>query len=465
MALHEWPNDVVDVVSLVLDERNVRLDLGDATPSQEAIIEDLFINQDAIELAQSIALHGLFPNDLPIVIIESGQMIVVEGNRRVAALKGLLNPDIIPRYRSRLDNLGSQIEGSPISAITVVVAPSREAAMKVVARIHTTSSRKPWPTLRQAYFYYAQVESGRRTTSELQSDYPGVDVPRFVRMWQMHTIARSIDYGNADDARRVANQTHFPISTLERVYASDSFKDRFRVSFSDAGDVSIGSDRQSFDNAYRSVILDIVNKVVTSRRLNTEEQIRRFLDRWAPQTLAKADQDSSASEFQPKDVPTPQRRRRRLAPKDLACSLPYPAIRRMLDELKGIDYYKFPNAAHDLLRSFLECSLKAYFDHRRIQVPRRAQGKTGYAYLKDVLEFAEGHFGQEKRALVQVIRVIHGAAGGIQGAYVFSEDFLNAINHNHAVFSTGDQVKAAWDQMEPLLRYVVDPPGGGVPGP
>ncbi len=55
----------------------------------------------------------------------------------------------------------------------------------------------------------------------------------------------------------------------------------------------------------------------------------------------------------------------------------------MLEELQRIDYRRFPNASHDLLRSFLECSLKAYFkDSGRAVIPQRT---GGFVFLDRVL--------------------------------------------------------------------------------
>ena len=73
-----------------------------------------------------------------------------------------------------------------------------------------------------------------------------------------------------------------------------------------------------------------------------------------------------------------------IAPKDIQFSLQSPAIRRVLIELQEIDYHKFPNATHDLLRSFLECSLKDYFT--QIGNPVKPSSGKPYVYLDNVLE-------------------------------------------------------------------------------
>ena len=453
MPSEEWPTTRVDVVSLSLDEQNVRLDLGSKTPSQDALIEDLFFNQSANDLARSIAAEGFFPNDPPIVVEEGKRLIVLEGNRRVAALKALLDPQILPKYKSQLEKLAASSPQLPIDNIAVMQAPSRAAAERIIARIHTTKSRRPWSTLRQAYFYYAQVDSGKRTVDQLVGDYPDVDVRRFVKMWEMHRIASSIQYEDADVARKVSQQSKFPISTLERIYDNEDFKNAFGLSFDKkSGQVQIARSKNDFLKAFEGVVSEVVNKTVTSRTLNTAEEIKKKIEIWSEPLKGKTTSKAIvASDFTPVAPPRADRKQKGLAPKDVVCSLKFPAIARMLEELQRIDYELLPNAAHDLLRSFLECSLKAYFDHAGVAIATKG-GPGTFAYLKDVLLEAEAHFKTKKKALVQVIKAIQGNKD-----YLYSQDFLNSLNHNHTTFSTGRLVKDAWDQMEPLLRFILDP--------
>ena len=90
-----WPKQKVKSTDLFLDSKNIRLDLN-VELSQDALINDLFSNEDAMQVLKSIANNGFFPDEIPVVIKENGKIIVLEGNRRVAALKALLRPEIIP---------------------------------------------------------------------------------------------------------------------------------------------------------------------------------------------------------------------------------------------------------------------------------------------------------------------------------------------------------------------------------
>ena len=88
----EWMN----VSELAFDVRNPRLpefDLTGTTPEVE-VIRILWEAMDVRELVLSIAASGFFPHEPLIVARESDKNVVIEGNRRLAAVKLLLHPDL-----------------------------------------------------------------------------------------------------------------------------------------------------------------------------------------------------------------------------------------------------------------------------------------------------------------------------------------------------------------------------------
>ena len=185
----KWKTKTVKVINVELDPKNVRLDIDD--PSQDAIVQDLFKNENAMQIVESIAQNGFFNQELPIVTKENGKYIVLEGNRRFSALKAILNPRLVPQREGRLKELVKEMgDISSLAEIEVKVAPDRESASKVIASIHTLKTRRSWSPLRQAYFYYAQVAEGRKTIQQLQEEYKTVDIPAFVRRWEMHNAAK-----------------------------------------------------------------------------------------------------------------------------------------------------------------------------------------------------------------------------------------------------------------------------------
>ena len=108
--------------SLRFDRKNPRLaEYGVAeTSDDEDIISLLWDTMDIRELVQSIAASGYFPHEPLIVVRENGENVVIEGNRRLAAVKALLDPALseekgwkVPKLKrqslSNLENLPARI--------------------------------------------------------------------------------------------------------------------------------------------------------------------------------------------------------------------------------------------------------------------------------------------------------------------------------------------------------------------
>jgi hypothetical protein len=81
---------------LCFDHQNPRLAEYGITPQtdEKEILRILWENMDIRELVQSIAASGFFQHEALIVSEEDGRLIVIEGNRRLAAVKVLLHPEI-----------------------------------------------------------------------------------------------------------------------------------------------------------------------------------------------------------------------------------------------------------------------------------------------------------------------------------------------------------------------------------
>lgn len=86
----------VDVNKLAFDRENPRLAefSQSAIQDEREIIRVLWENMDVEELVMSISASGFFRHEPLIVIEDSDQYIVIEGNRRLAAVRLLLTPSL-----------------------------------------------------------------------------------------------------------------------------------------------------------------------------------------------------------------------------------------------------------------------------------------------------------------------------------------------------------------------------------
>lgn len=444
-----WTRKKVQVTDLFLDPENIRLQV-DVT-SQEALINDLVLNEDALQILESIVTNGLFPDETMVAVREAGKLIVIDGNRRAAALKVWIRPEITPTKQAEIRSL-TRNAGPKINEVELVEAPNREDVQHFLASKHTLQTRRPWRPLRQAYFYKAELARGK-TVQDLKEEYPNVDIVKFLRMINIHHIAKSLQYESEVTTTKVQNERSFPLSTIERLYESKQAREFFGFDFDKDGEVKLQIDKKEFEKGFKKVVQDAVDKVIDTRVLGDDDKIKSYLDGFLKTEIpdkSKKSEVTTSKDFV--EHPAEKlKKRTKLAPLDMPFTLQLPGVRRMLNELQEIDYRRFPNASHDLLRSFLECSLKGYFDHISEKV---TLGRDGYVSLDTVL----------KQFKIKMDSIGETGLSSITQKIISNEnmmgytaEFLNATNHSPEIFASDNDVEVAWDTMEPVFRYILDP--------
>jgi hypothetical protein len=448
-----WPRRRFDVTKdLRLDSRNVRLVLPVQAP-QADIIQDLFQNENAFEMAEAIVSVGFLTHELPIVLKEDGNWTVVEGNRRTAAIKALLNPYLVPGYQARINRL---LEGgfdiSDIKEIDAIIAPNRDSANQLIAALHTSNPRKPWAPLRQADFFNAQVTGGKKVEN-LRREYPTIDVPHFIEMAEMHKVLKTVTYEDTDLASYV-NRKNFPISVYDRLYTNPEFLDLAKLSVDkETGHVTKLGNETDFAKLAAKVVSDIKTNRINTRTLNKPdaETYKTYMEELKPLAVksVKGSKGINVSET-PSPPPPPPRKQTQLDVSGLKGIPEYPAVGRILDELGRIRYREFPNATFDVIRTFMEKSIKARAAKKGVAIPPKRPGQ--FIALDDALTWLESEVTDPKdRSLKQVISRLRD-----KRTFTQTKEFLDAANHNHQIFVMPDEVQDLWDSTKGLHIFILD---------
>ena len=150
----------VAVAQLRLDRLNPRLIGEDDRASDEAIVARLYRAADLDELLQSITANGYMDIE-PLVVMDdpearNGELIVLEGNRRLAALRLLREPDLA---RSIAASEGLRISIPPIAdplratldEVSVYPVANRERARSFIGFKHINGPAK-WDAYAKARF-------------------------------------------------------------------------------------------------------------------------------------------------------------------------------------------------------------------------------------------------------------------------------------------------------------------------
>ena len=453
LDMSSWNVEKLDVTTeLRLDPRNVRLGVDlEIDPPQSDIIQSLFQFENAMELAKAIASVGFLTHERPVVLRDKGQWIVVEGNRRTAALKALLNPYLVPALQPKIAELAKgTLYLDRWREIECIVAPTRQEANQLIASLHTSNPRKPWGPLRQAEFFASQLSSGK-TVEQLIEEYPGINVAEFIETAEMHRLLKTVEYQD-EELSAYARRRNFPISTFERLYKNPEFLDLAALSVDPlTGQVSLEGNHGEFGRLVEKIVGDIRSKRINTRVLNApgEKTYKRYLAEIDPLRVSH-DKRIEVASLVERDTSKPVvKRPRKLDTSDMFAPAGFPAVGDILSELRRISYVDYPNATFDLIRTFLEKSIKAYAEQQGVEIPK----KGPYVYLDSALEWLRGEV--QNRSLEQVIDRLRG--NGNINVYVYGQtgDYLNAANHNHQISVTKDEVLASWNGMINLLRFVL----------
>lgn len=150
-----------DVTALILDPQNPRLILP-PDASQDQILRQLFQAEALEELALSLARNGYFSEE-PVVVVpheDEGTFVVVEGNRRLATLKILLEAKLRKRVgASDWPELPPE-RAAKLARIPTVSYDSREEVVPYLGFRHITGI-KTWDPFAKARYVSDLINSGR----------------------------------------------------------------------------------------------------------------------------------------------------------------------------------------------------------------------------------------------------------------------------------------------------------------
>ena len=507
LVTSQWPIETLDVLKEVhLDPKNVRLEIVNAKVEAD-IIEDLFANEDALGLVEGICKIGYLTHEIPVVLKRDGGYVMVERNRRLAALKAIQNPMLVPDFQARISAFAERLQDrSTLAKIRVMVAPNQAEADQLIAAIHTGNLRKPWSPSRQAAFFQAQIDSGR-SLKELLQRYPTINVRKFVFRAHVINLFKAVKYDDAELRDFLfTKKWKRGLSTLARIYESKEFLALTGLKMDTDGTVSKSVTDDTFKELATAIVQGMYDENINTRSLNSTKsprftqlmkELRQIVADMsvqeqsvddtgtpapvggqranAPETgIRLSDINTSSSTMllpgeggacsstlatrkQPiKKSASRKRKKQNLDLSQIKTPGGYPeALRLLLGELAEINVQKYPNGTFLMIRAALEKSIKAFAEAKSIDIGKTRNNYNGRVQLSNALSWLSGHV--KNNGPNYLVQVIEGIKTGKLVVYTNSSDSLNAINHNHHFMVDPDQVFAMWESIDSLMRYLMKP--------
>ena len=156
----------VSVEFLDFDENNPRFtpDKEPTDSSDVAIVSMLAATADLSELIQSISTSG-YINIEPLIVIErKGRMAVLEGNRRLAAVKALRDTDLAKRSRISIPDLGRE-QRETLDELLVYRVATEDDARDIIGFKHINGPQS-WDAFAKARFAARWLDSEHEKEAE-----------------------------------------------------------------------------------------------------------------------------------------------------------------------------------------------------------------------------------------------------------------------------------------------------------
>lgn len=467
-----WPTKQLKVSSLVLDAKNPRLGRESTNEAPSDIIEFLFEHDKAMELAESIAMRGYFPNEPLLAVREGTKYIVVEGNRRLAALKALREPGILDGTRSRkLERLARQIDRSEFEQVPVTIAPTRKDTDVLVAGRHKGTAVLNWQHEDRSSFILEKIEEGYDDDG-LRDDlgFQPAEIQEAREVRAIARLTRSLDL-----PEEVTAKLHAPrprqFSTIKRVFDSSAGKSYLMVEANSEHGLLIVTAKEEFKKGLARLVSDVVLRKQSSRSLNKNEQIKQYFESWNPGDLPKKkrarytpDQIVGNVKGKPAPVPPPPKPRESkpakvydtVIPKSFKVRRENDRLVMIRDELAALNRVKFANVGAVSLRVFFELSVIDYLKRTGRYEPliERLGGKRALQHgvpsltqmRKEIGAIVDEKLNEDEATMVKLAIKRDRSAP-------FSVDELNSFVHRED-FPTDSVIFQFWKRTQPLFELM-----------
>lgn len=445
---------VLRIADLVLDPKNPRLPV-EAHNSQQAALR--LAEQRAakiLKLARDIVTRGsLDPLSGVGVIADAqrpGTYKVVEGNRRVLALKALDSPELITPAlsaadRRKLARLAREFATRPIDEVECTVFATERDVEEWVLLRHTGENDGAGIVRWQAA---EQYRFQARRTGRVR---PAIQVLDFVDQ-----------HGSLSD--EAATSTRRIITTVERLLRSPDVRKRLGFDIRDDRVVAL-YDRARTVRVLSRIVDDMKTGRINVGHVYTKDRALNYASSVIALTCDEREKPLATPAFltdwtaAPAENPSPRspRRRRRhkrdavrvtVIPRNTQIQITITRIERIFTELTHLDAERFTNACSVLLRVFVELCVDELLYARRVLDESRIKNdplsrrlKTAAAYL------------HEQDAIAHPLKqAIDKVADGHRSVIGVSMPTFNMYVHNQYVFPSPRDLYAAWDELEPFVE-------------
>ena len=433
----------VKITNLLLSVENPRFEKVES--QREAI--DIMVGEQRdklINLAKDIVEAGINPGELTFVTPEKDNMFkVLEGNRRVVALKLLNSPELLKdKHKSfikKVKAISAEFQKKPIKEILCVVFSNSSDANRWIKLKHTGENKGrgivPWD-YQQMLRFDAQME--KKTSIGLQA----------------------IDFlKNCGDKALINKLPKVSITNLERLLSDKNIQEVIGIRVKD-GMLETDLLKEEAHKGLIKIVKDIVDKKVKVKDIYTKDDRKKYIekhftDQFIPDKSKLAESTWQLGAFgQQRQVKKAKRRaippstsREKIIPRDCVLSIKEPKSNAIYLELKDLIVNSFVNAGAVLLRVFIELSIDAFIEKHKLSL----KDKKGNALkLNQKVQQVVNYMKNNGIANKSELKGIQVAVSNKNN--VLSIDTFHSYVHNRHFSPIANDIKTTWDNIQIFMK-------------
>jgi hypothetical protein len=434
----------IPLENLLIDLQNPRYD---PRSNQKNAIATIANDQGIklFNLAEDIADKGLNPSELPMVTFsgDNNTFIVVEGNRRVAALKLLLSPSLVAsiglpeNLAKRYKTLHEEAKKSVPHEINCIVL-SREDANHWIYLRHTGQNEGigivPWDGIQ---------------THRFRGSSPALQAIEFVQ---------SSKYLDEETKRKLPK---IAITNVERILGTTEAREHLGVDVKN-GQLMFKVPEEEAIARLAIVVTDIVNKEKKVTDLDTKDQRINYAIEVASRPFLDPSKSGHKGSVFPNGKTTITTKkiphdRKTLIPPRLKLAISNIRINKIYNELQELNVKNFVNSCSVLLRVFVELSVDEYSQKHKVSFLKTVPVKGGGTKdidisLREKLRIVADDLENKKICTTDQLR---GTRTIITNKdHVLSVDSLNAYVHNKDYNPSDTDLKTTWDNLDAFIQGI-----------
>ncbi|HEX4144658.1 MAG TPA: hypothetical protein VHY91_14220 [Pirellulales bacterium] len=397
-----------------------------------------------VALAKDIVAEGLSLSELPIVMPaddEKNRFIVLEGNRRLVALKALENPDTFigsldAGALASMRSLSKTYRESPIDLVQCVAVKNRAEAEHWIMLRHTGENEGA-----------GVVRWG------------GDEANRFrARRGPKDLSTQALDYLEAQGVLTPDERAEVPASTLRRVLGTPEVRAKLGLGLQ-GGELQVLANDKKVAKALKYVASDLASGKTTVSDLYKKAQRKGYADKLPASVVVAATKGESRGiqesnekgAVKTKSTKKVRRSKARdhLIPSDCILRIRHARIRAIEGELRTLSLESHTNAVAVLLRVFIELSADEYISSHSLAA-------TAHDKLRNKLEHVLNDLLTRKKLTAQQAKPVRKAMA--RDSYLLpSIDLMHDYIHNQNAFPAPGDLRAHWSSLQPFVMATWSP--------